>query len=511
MSRDFPKSRSVLEMSAAEAREYFLKPRNYFTEPLPPFITFDQLLKELARIDPIKLKKLFDKKPKNIPEKSELNYIIYHNQDGRYAWRAFHFINPVLYVNLVNLITEESHWQQIKKRFAELSQKADRIRPLGLPLASQEHRVRDRGAEIKNWIEEVEQETLRLALKYQYLYHTDIAKFYPSIYTHTIAWALHGREEAKNKRRKKILGNLIDKSIRDMQEGQSNGIPIGSALMNLIAEIILRWADSLVQEEARNNGVSDFLILRYRDDYRIFVNREQDGDKLLKVISEVLQKLGLYLNERKTDGPLSPVEGALKPDKIAWLQRNCRYRNLQKRLLLIYEHSLEFPNGGSLVGALIKVLRQVEKSKNFCTDPETCVGILTEIAFKNPRVFHLCISIISQVIQRMIDQGQKSQACDMVALIGKRLEMMSNSEYAEIWYKSLLLLCKCNFNHRESICKIVNEENVALWKMDWIGDSDEEISAICQKIPQIIIKEEFINRLRPIVVSDVSVFDAYPL
>lgn len=48
---------------------------------------------------------------------------------------------------------------------------------------------------------------------YPYLYElkTDISKYYPSIYTHSIPWAVHTKEIAKSKRKdKKILGNILD-------------------------------------------------------------------------------------------------------------------------------------------------------------------------------------------------------------------------------------------------------------------------------------------------------------
>ncbi len=59
-----------------------------------------------------------------------------------------------------------------------------------------------RGQQINNWVKEVQQKSLELALDFEYLHHTDISECYGSIYTHTIAWAIHGKPECKNKLKK---------------------------------------------------------------------------------------------------------------------------------------------------------------------------------------------------------------------------------------------------------------------------------------------------------------------
>jgi hypothetical protein len=53
--------------------------------------------------------------------------------------------------------------------------------------------------------------------------------------------ALYGKEEAKDNRHKSSLGNDVDKLIRSMRYGQTNGIPQGSVLMDFIAEMVLGY------------------------------------------------------------------------------------------------------------------------------------------------------------------------------------------------------------------------------------------------------------------------------
>jgi len=65
----------------------------------------------------------------------------------------------------------------------------------------------------------------RLGMRYVLL--TDINRFYGSIYTHSIAWALHTKSTAKSNRTLSLLGNKIDYWVRMGQDQQTVGIPIG--------------------------------------------------------------------------------------------------------------------------------------------------------------------------------------------------------------------------------------------------------------------------------------------
>jgi len=115
-------------------------------------------------------------------------------------------------------------------------------------------------------------------------------------------WALHTKSEAKKKENRtdlKLIGNQIDKHIQDMRHGQTNGIPQGSVLMDFIAEMVLGYADLELSGEIETVGISDYLILRYRDDYRIFVNNPRDGEQIVKLLTEVTISLGLKLNPSK--------------------------------------------------------------------------------------------------------------------------------------------------------------------------------------------------------------------
>ena len=45
--------------------------------------------------------------------------LLYGNKDGKYVWRKYELINPLLYVSLVNIVTEKSNWKVLQDRFKE--------------------------------------------------------------------------------------------------------------------------------------------------------------------------------------------------------------------------------------------------------------------------------------------------------------------------------------------------------------------------------------------------------
>ncbi|WP_191991248.1 RNA-directed DNA polymerase, partial [Limosilactobacillus reuteri] len=106
----------------------------------------------------------------------------------------------------------------------------------------------DREETILNWWENLEQATIRFSLNYQYCIKTDITNCYGSIYTHSIAWAIDGKKEAK-KKDSKDFGAKLDKRVREVQYGQTNGILQGGQVYNLIAEIVMGYADMILSEQ----------------------------------------------------------------------------------------------------------------------------------------------------------------------------------------------------------------------------------------------------------------------
>ncbi len=129
------------------------------------------------------------------------------------------------------------------------------------------------------------------------LLKTDIANFYPSIYTHCISWALHGQAFAKaNRRNEGLLGNRIDKLVQDSQYGQTKGIPVGPDTSLVIAELLLAPVD-----EALMNDHPEVVGFRHMDDYEIACQSRPHAEKVLASLQTHASEYELQLNPFKTD------------------------------------------------------------------------------------------------------------------------------------------------------------------------------------------------------------------
>ena len=66
----------------------------------------------------------------------------------------------------------------------------------------------------------------------------------------------------------------------------------------------------------------------------------------------MLIDLGLKLNTGKTTESSQVVASSIKADKRGWLRGRQGDRNLQKHLLIIHAHGIDFPNTGNSTVAL---------------------------------------------------------------------------------------------------------------------------------------------------------------
>lgn len=175
-------------------------------------------------------------------------------------------------------------------------------------------------------------EKLRTRTASKYLLKADIANFYSTIYTHSIPWAIHSKSVAKQNRSfKDNLGNKIDLVVRNGQDQQTKGIPIGTDTSYAIAELIMSAIDEKLVRKIGGN------YHRYIDDFEFGCKTLQEAEEVLSVLQEVLSSYELELNSSKTKITKLPEE--IDPK---WLHELQRYKidmytdAVQKRSLLSF-------------------------------------------------------------------------------------------------------------------------------------------------------------------------------
>jgi hypothetical protein len=490
-----PRQRSLIELTSAQARTFLLKPECYCSVELPNYVHFGVILADVARelrTKDLKTQNDSSRKHENV------NYTMLSNKDGRHAWRPFELIHPALYVALVDEITKDDHWKTICARFAEFAA-LDTIKCLSIPVKSLS-KQKDQAEQILQWWQGIEQGSIELALDYQFVLHADITDCYAAIYTHSIAWALHGRDVAKAKRNDKtLIGNNIDACIQNMRHGQTNGIPQGSVLMDLIAEMVLGYADLQLSDRLKKDGITDYHILRYRDDYRIFVNNPQHGETILKTLTEVMIELGLKLNAAKTTGSQSVVSGSIKAEKLAWMTSRQGDANLQKHLLVIHAHGMEFPNAGSLSRALTEFYQRLIRKKKI-SRPLALISIAVDIAYQSPKVFPVCAAIVSKLLT-FVESADAQQK--ILKKIHGKITQLPNTGHMEIWLQRISYPIDQKVEFHESICKLVKGEDVIIWNSNWIT-SKKLKSAIAAKN---IVDHNKLKSLKPVVrTAEIRIF-----
>lgn len=135
----------------------------------------------------------------------------------------------------------------------------------------------------------------------RFVLKADILRFYPSIYTHSIEWAVVGKPEAKsnldksNAADERNLGQKLDRLSRCMQDRQTTGIPIGPDTSLVIAEILLASVDRDLRCK-----IGSLRGTRAIDDYELYFREKHEAEDALTVLQETLSKYNLDLNQSKT-------------------------------------------------------------------------------------------------------------------------------------------------------------------------------------------------------------------
>lgn len=138
---------------------------------------------------------------------------------------------------------------------------------------------------------------------YRYMLRTDLSRFFPTIYTHSVPWAFHTKAVAKRNKNPtpRYFGNLLDLALRQGQDGQTIGLPIGPDTSHMIAEAIATSLDLELKKRLRGWPAG----FRYVDDYFLFFATAKQADEALAALVRVLKDYELQINFEKTT--ISPV------------------------------------------------------------------------------------------------------------------------------------------------------------------------------------------------------------
>lgn len=218
--------------------------------------------------------------------------IFYDGATYRGTLRTFGVVNPISYLFLSRFISEQ--WSEISKTFrlSRFSGSRPKFPPLNeggraISVASlSSQRVAQR----------------HLASSYPVILNLDINRFYGSIYTHSIPWAVLGKEEAKkrfaNGQLRRHWSNVLDQLVRNGNQQQTIGIPIGPDTSRILSELLLARIDR--ELTATRSGLMSSQIFHNIDDYQFGVLSQSDAEDAQSVFVRTIARYELRLNDFKT-------------------------------------------------------------------------------------------------------------------------------------------------------------------------------------------------------------------
>ena len=219
----------------------------------------------------------------------------------------------------------------------------------------------------------------------RFLVKADIATFFPSIYTHSLAWALVGKEMSKSDRKRGKWFNEIDHFTQQTKDGETHGLLIGPHVSNLLSEIILTCIDyELVQQ--------GWKYIRNIDDYSCYVASYEEGQKFLVELNKQLKNFNLLLNHKKTE--VLELPKAAVEQWVRQINSACNFPKIEqmdyKDVRAFIDNAVELmqdnKNNAAILNYAIKVLQHKKLTDNA---KQYCVKTFIHLAFIFPYLMPL--------------------------------------------------------------------------------------------------------------------------
>lgn len=385
------KPKYILSLSAEEAFNFFMQSTHYCNFELPEYYDFQPILNYIKEtIGDKEFKDCIDFNPCN---KTDVNLDILLNKDGKYAIRPLSLVNPYLYYFLVRDICNDLNWKLICNCFKNFRTK--NITACAIPVIPAENESFHNSTTILNWWNTLEQRSVELSLEYRYMFVSDITNCYGSIIPRAIDLALSMKGTKYAISESPDLSEHLVTYLQALQNGRNIGIPQGSDVCNLLAEIILGYADLLLAEEIDKADIKcKYEVLRYRDDYRIFCDDKDKLEDISYILQRILSELNFQMNSKKTMVSESIITDSIKTDKQFYIfntpiykrrrvfntvkdkdgkekteteiVNDCDFDGLQKNLLFILLFGRKYPNSGQIRTQLneldARISKMLEKS-----------------------------------------------------------------------------------------------------------------------------------------------------
>lgn len=358
-------------------------------------------------------------------------YIQVHFPKTELTDRTFGIIEPELHSDIALHIAR--NW---KKIIGVLFHKQNKVCAYSFPVPVDKSNVGKlgrlrSGRLIYEFIEMAERDMAAVSYKFNFLLTTDVKNFYPSVYTHSIAWALHGKKvirKAGNRYDFTLLGNRLDKLFQNANDGCTNGVPIGPAVSDLVAELILASVDRILSRKLTD----DVLVVRFKDDYRILAKSEPEGRSVVKELQAALKEFRLELNDEKTQVHKLP-DGLFRTWVSEYHAANPRpkayysFKRFRETYLAVVAIDKRNPGTGVIDRFLADIVKKDYTLRVQLNDQSIprMISLLLMLAKLRTKAFPKVLAIIEAILRSPMGQPH---AADIEAHLVSLLEELSQRE-----------------------------------------------------------------------------------
>lgn len=272
----------------------------------------------------------------------------------------------------------------------------------------------------------------------KYLVQADIANFYPSIYTHGVPWAIETKAASKARLRSRgshPYADDLDAALRNCQDGQTLGVPIGSDTSLVVAELVLSEVDRLLQLEAPPSAG-----LRYYDDYELSYPTHAAATRGLAALQAILSDFQLELNRLKTR-----VAELLQPLDRPWVNKLRSFSvprtgdRLQRVALLSYfdalnELSAAYPDDNVVEYAIGRLWRQTHREELSDYNAILIQNLVLQVLLARPSSSVECYQLLTLLQNKGLQLDLASLAANANSIIESQAGVGHDSEVAwAVW------------------------------------------------------------------------------
>lgn len=254
----------------------------YFPSQLPPAFVTVGLANSYKEIYS-KIKKHINSELNKLPSTKPVSFSIARSSFSR---RQLSISNPIIQVMLSKEISD--NWKEISTHFKKSKLSVSKAT---FSFGS------DRAIKIAP-ISELHERRHFISSGKKFVFISDISRFFPSIYTHSIPWALHTKKTSKKKTKDmSFLGNRLDLLVRKGQDNQTIGLPIGADTSHIISEIIAISIDEKLYEHSSKKWLNGY---RHVDDFYFSFQTYEEAEHALSWLVQSAKDFELEINESKT-------------------------------------------------------------------------------------------------------------------------------------------------------------------------------------------------------------------